>query len=93
MIGVPMTMILISACVERLMIVTSKLKRFLKSSQFNAKCVEYTHLMIVFLFVLLGFFIIPAAIFNAIETQWNFLDSIYYWFVSVPTLISKRKPV
>jgi potassium channel subfamily K protein 1 len=83
MIGVPMTMILISACVERLMLATNKLKRFLKSSQFNVKCVEYTHLMLVFAFVFLGFFIIPAAIFNAIETQWNFLDSIYYWLVFV----------
>jgi len=88
-VGIPMTLILISACVERLLLVTNNIQQYFKRklcTQFNDKCVTYTHLMIVFLFVFIFFFIIPAIIFSSIETEWDYLDALYYCFISLSTI-------
>lgn len=37
-------------------------------------------------FVLIFFFFIPAAIFNYLEPEWDYLDSIYYCFISLTTI-------
>lgn len=96
MIGIPMTLILISACVERLLIVTNKLYDLMKNSNIfmsrsssnsvNLPLLTYTHLAIVVLFVLISFFIIPAAIFDSIEKKWDYLDALYYCFISLSTI-------
>ena len=88
-IGIPMTLIMISACVERLLLVTNKIQQYFRlklCSQFNDKCVNYTHLIIVLLFVFTFFFIIPALIFSSIEKHWDYLDALYYCFISLSTI-------
>jgi potassium channel subfamily K member 1 len=92
--GIPMTLILISACVERLLIVTNKLYDSMKQARVfvnslnivNLQMLTYTHLSIVFLFVFIVFFIIPAAIFSSVEKDWDYLDALYYCFISLTTI-------
>ena len=104
-IGIPMTLIMISACVERLLIVTNKLydimkqlKCFLNTTTttttttptngeaVNMKLLTYTHLTLVFAFVLIVFFLIPAGVFSSVEQTWNYLDGLYYCFISLTTI-------
>ena len=92
--GIPMTLIMISACVERLMLVTNylyetmkRMKCFLNNFDLvNLKLVTYTHLGVVFLLILVFFFILPAAFFIGIEKVWDYLDALYYCFISLSTI-------
>jgi len=52
----------------------------------NLPLLTYTHLAIVGVFVLVAFFLVPAAIFNSIEREWNYLDALYYCFISLSTI-------
>jgi potassium channel subfamily K protein 1 len=102
--GIPITLVMISACVERLLLLTNKLyermkklRMFAKSNgsggmgggdvpTVNYKMLTYTHLTGVTLFVLVVFFLIPAAVFSSIETEWTYLDGLYYCFISLSTI-------
>lgn len=42
--------------------------------------------MAIALVLVVFFFLIPAAIFNVLEPEWNYLDSIYYCFISLTTI-------
>lgn len=92
--GIPLTLIMISACVERLLIITNKIYDSMKrmdifqtsSGSVNFQLLTYTHLILVFTFVFIGFFIIPAAIFSNIEPDWGYLDALYYCFISLTTI-------
>lgn len=96
LVGIPLTLIMISACVERLLRVTNRLyDRMRNSSVFgggsagglvNYKLLTYTHLALVALFVLVIFFIIPAGVFSWVENEWNYLDGLYYCFISLSTI-------
>ena len=97
-----MSLILISACVERLLLVTNKLYDQMRkltiftslntapnaTTQYavNLPLLTYTHLAIVFTFVLTICFFVPAAIFNSIEKEWDYLDALYYCFISLSTI-------
>lgn len=94
-LGIPMTLVMISACVERLLIVTNGLyDRMKRSGMFvsritgmvNLQLLTYSHLGLVFLFVLAAFFLLPAAVFSWMEKDWNYLDAIYYCFISLSTI-------
>jgi potassium channel subfamily K member 1 len=92
--GIPMTLILISACVERLLILTNKLYDSMKQTRVfanslnvvNLQLLTYTHLAMVFFIVFIAFFIIPAAIFSSVEKDWDYLDALYYCFISLTTI-------
>jgi potassium channel subfamily K protein 1 len=85
---------MISACVERLLIFSNKLYDMMKNSALflnkqnliNLQILTYTHLMIVASFIIVSFFLIPAAIFSSMEKEWNYLDALYYCFVSLSTI-------
>lgn len=88
-LGIPLTLILFTAAVERLMAVTSALLRLLVDRFGHLYSVVYirlVHLAVVFAFVVVFVFLVPAAIFVAIETNWNYLDSFYYCFISMTTI-------
>lgn len=57
-----------------------------RNNGINMKSLTYTHLFLVFLFVLVFFFLIPAAVFSSIEQEWNYLDALYYCFISLSTI-------
>jgi len=89
LIGIPMTLMLLTAVVDRLMVPTTWLLRYLNATlghlyqPFN---IRVFHLMLVAVFVVVFFFLVPAAVFNALEPDWNYLDSIYYCFISLTTI-------
>ncbi|CAG9858855.1 unnamed protein product [Phyllotreta striolata] len=89
MVGIPLTLVLLSALVERLLVPTVGLLQWLNSrlghlyQPFN---IRIMHLLIMFMFLLLFFLLLPAAAFAAIEPEWDYLDSIYYCFISLTTI-------
>ncbi|XP_022254070.1 potassium channel subfamily K member 1-like isoform X1 [Limulus polyphemus] len=89
LVGIPLTMTLLSAYVERLMIPAVFLLQFLNSRLghlFQPFNIRMFHLSIVGVLVLSLFFIIPAVIFSHLEPEWDYLDALYYCFISLTTI-------
>lgn len=89
LIGIPLTLIMFTAIVERLNTLATIFLQFLiKKMQdiFKIFHIRLFHLSIMVLIVLIFVFLIPASIFTAIEVEWNFLDSFYYCFISMTTI-------
>lgn len=89
LIGIPITLILLTAYVERLMIPTTLCLQFLNSRLghlYQAFHIRILHLCIVGVLVLTLFFFIPAGIFAYLEPDWDYLDSLYYCFISLTTI-------
>lgn len=88
-IGIPLTLVLLSAVVERLMTPVNWLLGTLNSrlghlyQPFNIRII---HLSIVVTIVIILFFAIPTAIFNYMEDSWNGIDAFYYCFISLTTI-------
>lgn len=89
MFGIPLTLILLTALVERLMIPTTLFLQLLNSrlghlyQPFN---IRVLHLFIVAVLLINLFLLIPAGIFATIEPEWDYLDSLYYCFISLTTV-------
>lgn len=88
-IGIPLTLVLLSAVVERLMTPVSWLLGALNArlghlyQPFN---IRILHLSIVVGIVFILIFIIPTTIFTYMETSWNWMDAFYYCFISLTTI-------
>ncbi|XP_012161088.1 potassium channel subfamily K member 1 [Ceratitis capitata] len=88
-IGIPLTLVLLSAMVERLLVPASWLLGTLNSKlghlyqPFN---IRLLHLSIVAVLVIILLFAIPTAIFAYIEPTWGALDAFYYCFISLTTI-------
>ena len=88
-IGIPLTLIMFTALVERLLILTSHLLRALQGRfghLYQAFHIRLMHFSILLLVLIIVFFLIPAAVFTAIEERWNYLDAFYYCFISLTTI-------
>jgi potassium channel subfamily K protein 1 len=89
MVGIPLTLVLLSALVERLLVPTIWLLQWLNSrlghlyQPFN---IRLLHLFIIVLILIGLFLLVPAAIFASIEPDWDYLDSLYYCFISLTTI-------
>ncbi|XP_044761560.1 potassium channel subfamily K member 1-like isoform X2 [Coccinella septempunctata] len=89
MIGIPLTLVLLSALVARLLVPTIWLLQWLNSrlghlyQPFN---IRLLHLVIMVSFLVVAFLLIPAAIFARIEPEWDYMDSLYYCFISLTTI-------
>ncbi|XP_026480501.1 potassium channel subfamily K member 1-like, partial [Ctenocephalides felis] len=87
--GIPLTLVLFSALVERMLTPARGFLRLLMT-RLAGRCrpfgVRLLHLMLYVSFVLVFFFFIPATIFNYLEPEWDYLDSIYYCFISLTTI-------
>ena len=89
LIGIPLTLIMFTAIVERLMILTSMLLRVLNarfSHLYKSFNIRLIHLSIILSFLVVFIFLIPAGIFMLIEENWNYLDAFYYCFISMTTI-------
>ncbi|KAI8120320.1 Potassium channel subfamily K member 1 [Lucilia cuprina] len=88
-IGIPLTLVLLSAMVEKLLIPANWLLGLLNSKlghlyqPFN---IRVMHLTIVVIIVAVLFFAIPTAVFAYLEPSWGVLDAFYYCFISLTTI-------
>jgi len=92
-IGLPLTMVLLAACVQKLEGPMLKLIYFLEykfrccESRLSNFCVKFIHLVILTLGFWTFIMIIPAFIFWVIESpEWDLMDAFYFVFISVTTI-------
>ena len=65
----------------------------LKTSLYENKFVQtifkkkpFYILLQILLAIVITLFVIPAAVFTGLEPNWNYLDSMYYCFISLTTV-------
>ncbi|KAL1138670.1 hypothetical protein AAG570_008732 [Ranatra chinensis] len=89
MLGIPLTLMLVTALVERLMVPTTVVLQILNSrlghlyQPFN---IRLLHLALVSSSLLCLVILVPAALFAYVEPEWDYLDSLYYCFISLTTI-------
>ncbi|XP_039288120.1 potassium channel subfamily K member 1 isoform X1 [Nilaparvata lugens] len=89
MLGIPLTLVLLTALVERLMVPTTLFLQFLNSRlghlypPFN---IRLLHLSLIATLVVTLLYLLPAGIFAYLEPEWDYLDSFYYCFISLTTV-------
>lgn len=88
LVGVPFTMLVLSAAVQRLMATFTyrPIRYFQLHKGFDRKKVTRVHFIILSVLVVILFLFVPAAIFNVIESSWSFLDAFYFCFISLCTI-------
>ncbi|XP_034557674.1 potassium channel subfamily K member 6 [Notolabrus celidotus] len=87
LIGVPFTMLVLTACVQRLMypLVMAPVG-LLQRSGMEPRPATILHFVLLLVLVVLFFFVAPAAVFSAVEMTWSFLDGVYFCFISLCTI-------
>ncbi|XP_036359575.1 potassium channel subfamily K member 1 isoform X1 [Octopus sinensis] len=89
LIGIPLTLIMFTALVERLMIPVTALLHWMLQKLghlYRVFHIRMLHLMLVGIIIITLFFLIPSAIFSVLEPNWNYLDGFYYCFISLTTI-------
>ncbi|KAK5604952.1 hypothetical protein CRENBAI_005663 [Crenichthys baileyi] len=87
LIGVPFTMLVLTACVQRVMhpLVLAPVT-LLQRSGLKPRPATVVHFLLLLIVVVLCFFLAPAAVFSVVEVSWTFLDGIYFCFISLCTI-------
>lgn len=89
LIGIPMTLVMFTALVERLMIPTRWFLEWMMQKLghiYKVFHIKLIHVTIILLLVVVFFFVIPAGIYDSLEPKWNYLDAFYYCFISLTTV-------
>ena len=95
-VGIPATLLLLYAIIERLMTVTSIVLEFYIEfmqpvlNRFARQRLQRPHMHVMFSFlcalaVFVLFFLVPTGIYSHIEA-WSYLDAFYYCFISLSTV-------
>ncbi|XP_059609474.1 potassium channel subfamily K member 1-like isoform X1 [Phlebotomus argentipes] len=88
-LGIPLTLVLLSAVVDRLMIPVSSLLGFMNAKlghlyqPFN---IRLLHLLLIVVVIGLLFLVAPMFVFAYMEPGWDLLDAFYYCFISLTTI-------
>lgn len=87
LLGVPFTMLVLTACVQRLMypFFHGPVGLFQRTG-LNQRSATGLHFLVLLVVVVLGFFMVPAVIFSSLEESWSFLDAVYFCFISLCTI-------
>ncbi|XP_068441282.1 potassium channel subfamily K member 6 [Clinocottus analis] len=86
LIGVPFTMLVLTACVQRIMHPLVLAPVGLLQRRMQPRPATTVHFVLLLAAVVLCFFVTPAAIFSTLEPSWSFLDGIYFCFISLCTI-------
>ncbi|XP_008289320.1 potassium channel subfamily K member 6 [Stegastes partitus] len=87
LIGVPFTMLVLTACVQRIMyLLVIGPVCLLQRSGLEPRPATVVHFVLLLVLVVLCFFLAPAAVFSAVEVSWSFLDGLYFCFISLCTI-------
>ncbi|XP_038237483.1 LOW QUALITY PROTEIN: potassium channel subfamily K member 6-like [Dermochelys coriacea] len=88
LLGVPFTMLVLTATVQRLarLFVHRPLEYLQLRLGYSHQVLAQAHFLLLLLAVLVAFFLLPAAIFSALEETWSYLDAFYFCFISLCTI-------
>lgn len=88
-IGIPLTMVLITASLDRILVPTMWLLGFLNTKLghlYQPTKIRIVHLSIISIVIAIFCFVAPTLLFTYLEPTWSFLDSFYYCFISLSTI-------
>ncbi|AWP14144.1 putative potassium channel subfamily K member 1 [Scophthalmus maximus] len=87
-IGIPFTLLFLTAVVQRIMVFSTRrpVTYFHTRWGLSKPLVAIVHATLLATLAVSCFFLIPAAIFSALEENWNFLESFYFCFISLSTI-------
>jgi len=87
LLGVPFTMLVLTASVQRLMypLVHAPMALFQRAG-LDARPASSVHFALLLALLALCFFVAPAFVFSAVEGSWTFLDATYFCFMSLYTV-------
>ncbi|KAF7204171.1 potassium channel subfamily K member 1 [Nothobranchius furzeri] len=88
LLGIPITLFFLSTVVERLMVLVTRrpVSYFHRRWAISRPKLAAMHATFLSIIMALLFLIIPACIFLALEEDWNFLESLYFCFISLTTI-------
>ncbi|XP_048387913.2 potassium channel subfamily K member 1-like [Stegostoma tigrinum] len=88
LMGIPFTLLFLTSIVQRLMVhVSRRPVQYIHTRWgYAEQTVALVHAILLGLIVTSCFFFIPAAIFSTLEKDWNFLESVYFCFISLSTI-------
>lgn len=88
LIGVPFTMLVLTACVQRLMhpLTYKPISMCQQQGGLHPRTASIVHFIVLLLLVVPTFFVVPSLVFCTIEESWSFLDAIYFCFISLCTI-------
>ncbi|KAJ7990333.1 hypothetical protein DPEC_G00299210 [Dallia pectoralis] len=88
LVGVPFTMLVLTACVQRLMhlVTYGPISACRRRLGLDPRTATAMHFAVLLLLVVIGFFVVPAVVFSQIEDSWTFLDAFYFCFISLCTI-------
>ncbi|XP_051945330.1 potassium channel subfamily K member 1-like [Xyrauchen texanus] len=88
MIGIPFTLLFLTAVVQRIMVFSTWRPILYVHTRWGLSkpLVALVHATLLAIIAVSCFFLIPAAIFSALEENWNFLESFYFCFISLSTI-------
>lgn len=86
--GIPITLLFLSAVVQRLMALLTRrpVSYFHRRWAMPKSKLAAIHAACLTILMALIFLIIPAVIFVTLEKDWNFLESLYFCFISLTTI-------
>ncbi|XP_061692921.1 potassium channel subfamily K member 1b [Syngnathoides biaculeatus] len=87
-LGIPFTLLFLTAVVQRIMVYSTRRPISYIHTRWGLSkpLVAIVHSCLLGLLAVSCFFLVPAAIFSAIEDNWNFLESFYFCFISLSTV-------
>lgn len=87
-IGIPFTLLFLTAVVQRIMVFSTRRPITYIHTRWGLSkpLVAIVHATLLAMLAVSCFFLIPAAIFSALEENWNFLESFYFCFISLSTI-------
>ncbi|XP_076867011.1 potassium channel subfamily K member 1b [Brachyhypopomus gauderio] len=87
-IGIPFTLLFLTAVVQRIMVFSTRRPITYVHTRWGLSkpLVALVHANLLAVVAVSCFFLIPAAIFSALEGDWNFLESFYFCFISLSTI-------
>lgn len=87
-IGIPFTLLFLTAVVQRIMVYSTWQPIMYVHTRWGLSkpLVALIHATLLAIVAVSCFFLIPAAIFSALEENWNFLESFYFCFISLSTI-------
>lgn len=89
-VGVPMTLLLLSIIVRKLLIFINHtyiwFRQRFSSDRRPDSALRFLHLSSLLMLFLVVLFIIPSVIFTYLEENWSFVDAIYFCFISLTTI-------